>query len=78
MTAKEDILREAVASAPPVSVAGLALAGISLQDWVLIVTLIWILLQMGYFTYKRYKEWSDGRNGKETRSVAREGSERTD
>lgn len=78
MNNKESIIREALASAPPTSVAGLTLVGVGLQDWVLIVTLVWILLQMGYFTYKRYKEWSDGRNGEKARGVAREGGERPD
>lgn len=64
---REEILREAAASAPPVSVAGLALAGISLQDWVLIATLLWIAVQMAYFGYQRYKEWKNVSNGETPR-----------
>lgn len=59
---KDDILREAVASAPPASVATLTLAGVSLQDWVLIATLVWIVTQFGYFIYQRVKEARNGRN----------------
>lgn len=42
-------------SAPPVSVAGLMLAGISLSDWVLILTACWLLLQMGGWCWDRWK-----------------------
>lgn len=67
MTSKEDVLREAVSSAPPISVAGLTLVGVSLQDWVLIATLLWITLQMAYFGYQRYKEWKNVSNGETPR-----------
>lgn len=39
-----DISIEAVKAAPPVTVVGLSLAGVSLQDWVLIITLIYTVL----------------------------------
>lgn len=51
------MIREGVASAPPATVAALTLAGISLQDWVLMATLGWLGLQIGYFLYQRWKEW---------------------
>jgi len=53
-----EIVREGIASAPPVVVAALTMAGVGLQDWVLIATLGWIGLQITYFLYQRWKEWS--------------------
>jgi hypothetical protein len=51
------MIREGVASAPPTAVMALTLAGVSLQDWVLMATLGWLGLQIGYFLYQRWKEW---------------------
>lgn len=46
----------AVKSAPPVTVAGLTLAGIQLSDWVYIATLVWIMLQaIGWFWDRFWK-----------------------
>lgn len=59
MSTKFDSINQGVASAPPAAVAGLTLAGVSLQDTVLLATLIWITVQFGWFCYTRYKEWRD-------------------
>ena len=56
---KSEMIREGVASVPPATVAALTLAGVSLQDWVLMATLGWLGIQIGYFFYQRYKEWKD-------------------
>lgn len=44
---------EAVKAAPPFTVAGLALCGVPLQDWVFILTLIYLALQIGYFIFSK-------------------------
>lgn len=54
---RSEMVREGLASAPPVTVAALTISGISLQDWVLMATLGWIAMQIGYFTYQRWKEF---------------------
>lgn len=41
----------AAKSAPPVAVSGMTLAGYSLNDWVLVATLLWIATQFGWFVY---------------------------
>ena len=41
----------AVKSAPPVVVSGMTLAGYSLNDWVLVATLMWIAVQMCWFIW---------------------------
>lgn len=43
-----DIAVEAVKAAPPVTVVGMTLGGISLQEWVLILTTIYTILQIGF------------------------------
>lgn len=50
-------IKEAVLSVPPVSVAGLTLMNVSLSDWVLIASLTWIVLQIGWFGVSRWSEY---------------------
>ncbi|SIR39685.1 Phage holin T7 family, holin superfamily II [Aeromonas sp. RU39B] len=38
-------------SGPPVVVSGMTLAGYSLNDWVLVATLCWIVIQAGWFVW---------------------------
>lgn len=55
-------------ASPPVVVSGAAVAGISLQDWVLTATLVYTVLQIGLLIYnlmkkrarERGKEAADG------------------
>ena len=49
-----EIVNEAVKASPPITVVGLSLGGIALQDWVLIATLIYTLLQTGWFIYSKF------------------------
>lgn len=46
---------------PPVAVTGITLAGIGLQDWVMIVTLIYTVLQIGFLLYGKIKAKKNGR-----------------
>ena len=48
-----DMLVEASKSAPPVAVTGITMVGISLSDWVLIATLTYTFLQMGWFVWDK-------------------------
>lgn len=43
----------ATKAAPPVTVTGITLAGISLNEWVLLFTLIYTILQIGWFIYDK-------------------------
>lgn len=43
---KAEIVTAAVKAAPPVAVSGLTVAGLPLQDWVLILTAIYTLAQL--------------------------------
>ncbi|MFB2866291.1 hypothetical protein [Aeromonas sp. MdU4] len=56
MGKEEELATAAVAAgvaktAPPVVVSGMTLAGYSLNDWVLVATLLWIAVQMGWFIW---------------------------
>lgn len=43
------------AKAPPIVVTAISVAGVSLQDWVYIVTLLWLGIQIAHSTYKWWK-----------------------
>jgi p-aminobenzoyl-glutamate transporter AbgT len=40
-------------SAPPVAVVAITLAGVTLQDWTFIVTIAWVVMQMGWFLFDK-------------------------
>ncbi|MGU5759351.1 hypothetical protein, partial [Aeromonas caviae] len=42
---------ETAKSAPPVAVVSMSWAGVSLNDWVLIATLVWLSVQIGWFIW---------------------------
>lgn len=46
---------------PSITVAGGYFMGISWSDWVAILTIIWILIQMGDWLWKKIKLWRDKR-----------------
>lgn len=48
MSTHSDVLHEAAKAAPAVTVGGLTLFGVGLSDWVLLLTLIYTLLQIGF------------------------------
>lgn len=50
----QEMISEAVKSSPPVTVVGLALGGITLQDWVYILTIVYLLMQAGWFAYSKF------------------------
>jgi uncharacterized membrane protein len=58
MTTKTELAAEAVRVSPPVTVAGLSLAGISLQDWVLVATLVYTVVSLFFLIRdKVYIPW---------------------
>lgn len=50
-------------SAPPVAVSALSVAGVSLQDWVLIATFVYIVLQAAHLAWKWYRDSRVPRDG---------------
>jgi hypothetical protein len=59
-----DIAVEAVKAAPPVAVTGSIMAGMSPADWITVLTIIYLALQIGLLIPKywdRFTEWRHGR-----------------
>lgn len=52
---KIDVASEAARAAPPVTVAGMGIAGVSLNDLVLIATLAYITLQASFLLYRWWR-----------------------
>jgi hypothetical protein len=44
----------------PTAVSGAILWGYPLQDWVLVLTAIWVILQIGGYIYDRWKKHVSG------------------
>lgn len=40
-----------VKNVPPITVVGLQVAGVSLDDWIKIATLLWLAIQAGWFVW---------------------------
>lgn len=55
-TFSHDATRESVAATPPVAVGIATLAGVSLQDWVFILTAIYLVVQIAYLIAKWRRE----------------------
>lgn len=47
---------EAVKSAPPVAVTGAMIAGMTLSDWVTVLTGVYVLLQIAVLLLKAWRE----------------------
>ncbi len=52
MQQKADLATEAAKASPPVAVAGATIAGMPVNDLVLWVTLIYLVLQIGFLLYR--------------------------
>lgn len=48
-----ELLLGATKTAPPAAVSALTLAGVSLSEWVLILTAVYTALQLGWFIYEK-------------------------
>lgn len=52
----QDAAIEAVKSAPPVAVTGAMISGMSISDWVAILTGLYVLLQIAVLLRKEWRE----------------------
>lgn len=64
MTIHSDILQEAYKAGPPATVATLTLAGVALQDWVLLATLGYTILQLYFLLRDKWWRQRKGKNGR--------------
>ncbi len=55
-----DVVNEVTKATPPLAVQGLQLFGVPISDIVQLVTLVYLLLQIGWFAYSRYKDKKNG------------------
>ena len=55
---KQETIPVALKTLPPITVSGMILWGFPLSDWVVLATGFWILLQIGFFLYDRFKKKS--------------------
>lgn len=49
-----EIKNEMVKAAPPAGVSALSCAGVALSDWVYIITLVYLFIQIGWLIAKIY------------------------
>lgn len=61
----ETIGAAAAKLSPSIGVAGVTLAGVHLQDWVLILTIVYTLLMIGEKLYKWRKAWIEERDAEQ-------------
>jgi hypothetical protein len=53
---QETVTTAAVKTLPPATISGMIIWGIPLNEWVLGLTALWILIQIGFFLYDRFKK----------------------
>ena len=58
-----EILTEAIKASPALTVGGLTLFGVGLSDWVLLATLIYTVLQVGFLLRDKWLAPRKARNG---------------
>jgi uncharacterized membrane protein len=60
---KSDIASEAIKAAPPVAITtAVTVGGLTLNEWVAIATLLYIVLQSGWLVWKWYHAIKDKKN----------------
>lgn len=61
---------DALVAAPPVGIASLAMFGLSIPEWILVLTLIHISLAIAWKLWHIYKEIRNGRGERDTTTSA--------
>lgn len=46
---------EATVGVPPITVAGMTWFGYAVDDWLKVVSLLWLVIQIGVFIYRTWK-----------------------
>jgi hypothetical protein len=55
----DNITDEVVKLAPPVGVGALSVMGVPLSDWVYIITIVYLFVQIGCTLYKTFRNRKD-------------------
>lgn len=53
----QDVATEGLKAAPPVAVTGAIVSGMTINDWIAIATLSYLLLQIGLLLPKYWRLW---------------------
>jgi len=53
---KTEMVREGVIALPPMTVASFTILGMSPSDFLIMLSIVWLLLQIGHWGYLRGKE----------------------
>jgi hypothetical protein len=62
---KTEAINEALRAMPPISVGGLTMFSIPLNEWVLLLTAVYtvfLIIDKGWSLYQRWKEKRDGKS----------------
>lgn len=59
----QDVSTEGLKAAPPVAVTGAIVSGMTINDWIAIATLSYLLLQIGLLLPKYWRLWIQERSG---------------
>lgn len=59
----QDVATGGLKAAPPVAVSGAIVAGMTVNDWITILTLSYIILQIGLLLPKYWRLWIQERPG---------------
>ena len=60
---KSDLASEAIKAAPPIAITtAVTVGGLTLNEWVAIATLLYIVLQSGWLVWKWYHAIKDKKN----------------
>lgn len=59
MTTGQEVVKTAVESTPPITYAALHLFGVSMPDWVAILTAVYILVQTIHLLWRWHRAWND-------------------
>lgn len=60
---KTDAINEALRAAPPISIGGLTMFSIPLNEWVLLMTLVYTIFLIVDKAWVLYQRWKEKRNG---------------
>lgn len=57
---RAEFIKDGAISAPPVLAGAVTLFGFQLADILIMMSISWLSIQMGWWFYRRYKDWKEG------------------
>lgn len=59
-----DLATEAVKAGPAIAVSGLTFMGVALSDWLILLTIVYTLAQLGFLVRDKWWRQRKGKNGR--------------